>query len=417
MQLGANADGALLQRALDGQPVDDPGIASLVTIARDVAALDTRGLDPRADFVEELRHLLLEVPAGAAGPPERRDPAVLRFGRRARMLLAAAAVLLVLAGAVGAISRSALPGDRLYPVKQVLDRVVIELHREPLGLGRAYLDQAREHVEEAEQLIASRDATASGADSAELTADAAAGLARALDAATTSTTAADTVLLGAYRSEQRVDALTSLAEFHAGVVPAVDSLGEAPLPPMARTAWQRLHDELDRGRDATLRELAACAPCGEASAAARALLAREGTAPRAPGATASSTGTPGPGRPAAPGSPSLQTSARPDDRPAASPTGSPTSQGPSSPRRTPGAGQSASSPAGGGARPPSTRVPSVTVEPGRGGVTPPVPVPSLTLPDVGVTTSDITVGGGQVTLPGATVSLPTITLPLPQPPR
>ncbi len=160
MQLGANADGALLQRALDGQSVDDPGIAALVTIARDVEALDRRGLDPRADFVAELRHLLLEVPAGSAGSPEPRGPAVVRFGRRARMLVAAAAVLLVLAGGIGALSRSALPGDRLYPVKQLLDRVVLELHREPVGLGRAHLDQAREHVEEAGQLIARRDATA-----------------------------------------------------------------------------------------------------------------------------------------------------------------------------------------------------------------------------------------------------------------
>ncbi len=416
MQLGANADGALLQRALDGQPVDDPGIASLVTIAREVDALDQRGLDPRADFVAELRHLLLEVPAGAAGSPEPRDPTVVRFGRRARILVAAAAVLLVLAGGLGALSRSALPGDRLYPVKQLLDRVVLELHREPLGLGRAHLDQAREHVEEAEQLIASAEVTAaSGAESAELTPDAAAGLAQALDAAATSTTEADTVLREVYRSEQGVDGLTSLSDFYAGVLPAVDSLGAAPLPPIARTAWQRLHDVLERGSDATLRELAACPACGEASAAARALLAREIPGARAPGATADSTAPSGPGRPAGPGGPSLQPSARPEDRPAASPTGSPPSEGSSGPRRTPGDGASTSSPGGGVVPRPSIRVTTVTLGTGGGGVTLPGPLPTLTLPDVGVTTSAVTLGGGGVTLPGATVSLPTVTLPLPQP--
>ena len=280
MQLGANADGALLQRALDGQPVDDPGIASLVTIAREVVALDQRGLNPRADFVVELRHLLLEVPAGSAGSPEPRGPAVVRFGRRARMLVAAAAVLLVLAGGIGALSRSALPGDRLYPVKQLLDRVVLELHREPVGLGRAHLDQAREHVAEAAQLIAGPGATAQpGAD---LTPEVAEDIAGALDAATTSSTAAETVLREAYRSEQRSDALISLSDFYGEVGPTVGSLETAPLPPIARTAWQRLHDVLERGRDATLRELAACTTCGEASAAARALLARELPAPRAP---------------------------------------------------------------------------------------------------------------------------------------
>ena len=152
----------------------------------------------------------------------------MRFGRRARLLVAAAAVLLVLAGGLGALSRSALPGDRLYPVKQLLDRVVLELHREPVGLGRAHLDQAREHVEEAAQLISARGAghhrPVPARAAAELTPEAAADLARALDAATTSTTAADTVLREAYRSEQRVDALISLSDFYAEVVPAVASL-------------------------------------------------------------------------------------------------------------------------------------------------------------------------------------------------
>ncbi len=39
MQLGAEADGALLQRALDGQVVDDPDIADLVALADEVEAL------------------------------------------------------------------------------------------------------------------------------------------------------------------------------------------------------------------------------------------------------------------------------------------------------------------------------------------------------------------------------------------
>jgi len=409
MQLGANADGALLQRALDGQSVDDPGIAALVTIARDVEALDRRGLDPRADFVAELRHLLLEVPAGSAGSPEPRGPAVVRFGRRARMLVAAAAVLLVLAGGIGALSRSALPGDRLYPVKQLLDRVVLELHREPVGLGRAHLDQAREHVEEAGQLIARRDATAEPGAGADLTPEVAADIAGALDAATTSSTAAETVLREAYRSEQRSDALISLSDFYGEVGPTVDSLETAPLPPIARTAWQRLHDVLERGRDATLRELAACTTCGEASAAARALLARELQAQRAPA----------PSVPAGPGGRSLEPSGRPGDRPTGRPTARPTDdppgQGSSSPRRTPGDGQRTSSPAGGAVRLPSIGVTSATLGAGGGGVTLPGPLPTLTLPVVGVTTSSVTVGGGGVTLPGATVSLPTITLPLPEP--
>ena len=427
--LGANADGALLQRALDGQTVDGPDIAALVGIAREVESLDQRGLAPRADFVADLRQRLLEMPAGAADSPGNGGPAVMRVGRRARLLVAAAAVLLVLAGGLGALSRSALPGDRLYPVKQLLDRVVLELHREPVGLGRAHLDQAREHVEEAVQLISGPGgATQPGAEpgalpsaqpgadlAVELTPDAAADLAIAFDAATASTTAGDTVLLEVYRSEQRVDALISLSDFHAEVVPAVDALSPAALPPIARAAWQRLHDVLERSRDATLRQLAACSSCGEASAAARALLAREVPTPRSTGVTAGATTTSGP---TGAGSLSPEPSARAGDRPTGRDTArssdSPPAQG-SSPRPTQGDGARTSSPAGGAVRLPTVGVTNTTLGAGGGGVTLPGPLPTVTLPDVGVTTSSVTVGGGGVTLPGATVSLPTATLPLPQP--
>ena len=414
--LGANADGALLQRALDGQAVDDPDTAALVAVAREVESLDQRGLAPRADFVADLRQRLLDVPADAAGSLGHRGPAVVRLGRRARLLVAAAAVLLVLAGGLGVLSRSALPGDRLYPVKQLLDRVVLELHREPVGLGRAHLDQAREHVAEAVQLI-SRPGADPGADPGselpvELTPDAAADLAGAFDAAAASTTAGDTVLLEAYRAEQRVDALISLSDFHAEVVPAVDAIDTAALPPITRAAWQRLHDVLERSRDATLRELAACSTCGEASAAARALLARE--APM-PGATA---GTPTSGPPGS-GSPSSEPSAPPGDRPTGRDTGSPSdsppAQGSASPRPTQGGTAPTSSPAGGAVRLPTVGVTSATLGAGGGGITLPGPLPTLTLPDVGVTSSSVTIGGGGVTLPGATVSLPTVTLPVPQP--
>ena len=194
MQLGADADGALLQRALDGQPVDDPGIAALVAHR---AARSRRSTSEGSAPARRLRRGAATAPhrraRRLAGSPADRGPAVVRFGRRARLLVAAAAALLVLAGGLGALSRSALPGDRLYPVKQLLDRVVLELHRDPVGLGRAHLDQAREHVAEAEQLVARSTLTRGrGRPGAERgarrrpPADDAVDLARALDAATAS---------------------------------------------------------------------------------------------------------------------------------------------------------------------------------------------------------------------------------------
>ena len=271
MQLGANADSALLQRALDGQEPAAPGIAGLVSVAREIEALDQRGLAPRADFVAELRQRLLDEPVGTSGDAApavddtRPSPtAVVRFGRRARVLVAAAALLLVLAGGLGVLSRAAVPGDRLYPVKQLLDRVALDLRRDTVPLGLTHLAQAREHVSDAEQLLARAPEGPIGTavDTEPDSPDARTDLSVALEAATASSSLGRSVLLDAYRLERRGDALTSLADFYAQTLPAVDALRTYRLPPMATTAWQRLHDVLEQGRDDTLRELAACTICG-----------------------------------------------------------------------------------------------------------------------------------------------------------
>ncbi|TQM64375.1 hypothetical protein [Humibacillus xanthopallidus] len=413
MQFGANADGALLQHALEGRPVDDPEIVPLVAVVREVEAMDSSGLAPRPDFVAALRQRLLdEPPAGAHGAPadgapdddRNPGPAVVRFGHRSRILVAAAAVLLVLAGGLGALSRSALPGDTLYPVRQLLDRVALEFQREPLELGLTHLAQAREHVSDTDQLLVrARDGAAvAGRDSTIRTPapDLDTDLSTALDAATQSSTEGHSVLLDAYRTLRKGEALTALADYYAEVVPAVDALRERTLPPAATVAWQRLHDVLARDSDSTLRELATCTVCGDASARARSLLSRETATTTSPGTTApEATSTLAPGSTPARGS---ATSTR-------VPAGS---RDPGSAGGPDGSGAASSSPAG-SVRLPSVSVTSTGVSAGSGGVT--VPGATVSLPGVGVNTSGATVGGGGVTLPGATVSVPTVTVPLPAP--
>src|SRR6476661_6960280 len=69
MDLGANADGELLQRALDGEHVSEPGILELVAVLHAVQAVDQAGLAPRAEFVSDLRARLLADDASAVVPP------------------------------------------------------------------------------------------------------------------------------------------------------------------------------------------------------------------------------------------------------------------------------------------------------------------------------------------------------------
>jgi hypothetical protein len=452
MRLGAKTDGALLQRALEGAPVpagdladladlgDRADLGALVALAREVESVADPALAPRAAFVADLRLRLLDEPLAAA-PGERPDgaPTVVRFGRRARSLVAAAAVVIALAGVLGALSRSALPGDRLYPVKQLLGRVGLELQREPFGRGLAHLDQAREHVGDAERLLARSHADGESSDgvASEAAQPPASGsgrdpglesgldpgldleLASALDAATESSTDGQAALLEAYRSLRQADPLLALNEYYAGIVPTVDGLATVPLPSAATTAWQRLRDVLEQGRDATLRELAACSSCGDASAQARSLLSDlagdavsgptspSTSSPPSPtrrpsSTTAGTNGSTGPSGTRATGDPSTGSSPSSPGRSASSPAD-----------RTGGSSDADGSAPSAPVRLPTLGVTSSAISAGGGGVSLPAPLPTVSLPGAAVDTSAATLGGGAVTLPGATLSVPTVSVPLP----
>jgi hypothetical protein len=370
MDLGRGSDADLLERALEGERVDDAEIVGLVAVARAVATMDRPGLAARPEFVADLRSRIL-ADAGAAGGPrveqtDRAPVSVLRLaGRPLRFAAAAVAALVVAAGTLGLASRSALPGDALYGVKQVLDRAAVDLAGSQSDEGLTHLAQAEQHIGEARELIDRGEPTSTDVDTA-------------LDAASGSTSSGQAVLLEVYRDEGRGDALTELADFYARALPQVDAMRDR-VPPASRPAWQRLHDLLVAGRDGTLRELAACTVCGDAAARARAAL----DAPAAAGSTASviapATSTPAP-TPTAPDGIGL--------------TGGVTL--PEGGVGLPGVGASSDS-----------------IGVGGGGVT--LPGSTVNLPSLGATSSTIGAGGGGVTLPGPlpTVSLPSASLTAP----
>jgi len=405
MDLGPTSDADLLQRALEGERVTEPGILELVAVVHAVTAVDQAGLAPRREFVADLRARLLEDDGGLAAPvvplggpsgdsptepltptsapsdegPESRSDAsgvdtqpdgsggggstggtvsVLRVAARPlRYVAAAAAALLVVGGALGWASRSALPGDALYGVKQVLDRAAVQLSGSRFDQGLTYLAQAEQHIGEARDLV-DRGAPAAG------------DVETALDLASDSTTRAQTLLLEAYRSDNRADALTELADFYARALPQVDALRDQ-VPAAALPAWQRLHDLLSQNRVAVLRELAACGACGDRAAQARQLLsAVVATAPSAsapttlPQLSASGPTAPAPPRASVPRQP----------------------------------GGTVTVPGVGGVPLPGLGV--------TGGVT--LPGSTIQLPGVGVSSSSVGVGGGGLTLPGSTVHLPSV---------
>ncbi|WP_374968073.1 hypothetical protein [Terrabacter sp. BE26] len=406
MDLGANADGELLQRALEGDEVSEPGILELVAVLHAVQAIDQARLAPSAEFVSDLRARLLaddppvarpappvgpDGPDGAdgrAGPgdetapteahstpahptpahPTEADPprtggtvSVLRVAARPlRLVAAAAAAVLVLGGALGAASRSAVPGDTLYGIKQLLDRAAVQLAGSRYDEGLTYLAQAQEHISDARDLLDGGNPATHDLDTA-------------YDAATDATRRAQTILLEAYRTEGRTSALTELADFYARAIPQVDAM-RPRVPAGSLSAWQRLRETLGAGDVATMRALASCAACGDRAVQARTALAGLAATARG-GGSATSTFSPGTtaGTPARPGSTSgpgaVRTSAGPPGSTATTPGGLP----------LPG-----------------------------GSVTDAAPLPGSTvnLPTVGVHSSSVGVGGGGVTLPGATLPAP-----------
>ena len=399
MDLGTNADGELLQRALEGQRVSDPGILELVAVLHAVQSVDQAGLAPRAEFVSELRARLLADGSTDVAPtvpvtPADREPggtvSVLRLATRPlKFLAAAAAAILVVGGALGFASRSAVPGDALYGVKQLLDRAAVQLAGSRHDQGLTYLAQAQEHIGEARTLVDR------GAPSTH-------DLDTAYDSAADATRRAQTILLEVYRSEGRTDALSQLADFYTRAIPQVDAM-RPDVPAPSLPAWQRLRDLLGASQAATLQELASCRACGDLAAQARQLLGAIGTtsptgSSATSGARPSATGTaprasaslprprlPAPTRPGA-GLPTVPAPPLSTSVPGVQVTG-----GVSLPRGTinlPGAGAN-----------------STSVGVGGGGVT--LPGATVSLPGVGVPSSTVTAGGGGITLPGATIPVPT----------
>ena len=354
MDIGPSTEAALLQRALEGDALPDTDIRGLVAVADAVRGLDQAGLSPDADYVATLRERLLDDAAEIAigGPPGQPDvprrATVLRMPHRALKLVAAvAASILLVATLVGLASRSAVPGDVLYPVKQLIDRAAVALSGSRFDEGRTHLAQAQEHISEARDLL---DRGRADPDDLDV----------ALNAASDSVIAADSILTDVYLTEGRPEAITELADFLTRARPQVDAM-DTRIPDASRPAYERLRTLLAQAEVEALRRVAACAECGAAAGRAQAALATLD-----PAATATSTG----------------------------PTTGPTGSGVTLPGATVAV--------------PSVGVTTDGVAVDGGGVT--LPGATLDLPSVGLTSGAVVVDGGSVTLPGAKPSLPSVSL-------
>lgn len=285
----------LLERVIVGEEMTDPRVADLVPTVRALASVDI-GCHPDPAFVAALGARLLaearSLPVRAVDPaptrpsrsttgggtargsqpPQGPHPVIIFVGHGwPRLLAGVAASLIAVASIVGVVSRSALPGQALYPVKQVLDTAAVDLSGSDFDKGQTLLGQAEGHVADAAQLVTGPSPTADDVNTA---------LAAAID----TTTRGQVLLDQAYVNDRQDRALTVLRDFSARLIPRVDALTDR-VPPGSVASLQRLRALLGRVQASATSALAGCQTCGDAGVTARAGL--PGAAPGVQGAGSS----------------------------------------------------------------------------------------------------------------------------------
>ncbi|GAA2734705.1 hypothetical protein GCM10009867_15390 [Pedococcus aerophilus] len=253
------------QRALEGERVDDPGVVTLLETSRRLGATGPRTPGPDPDFVAALRVRLmaeadtLPAPTAAAAraatarrAATRVTPVVVVVGRGLPRALAGAAASALLVGAVvGAASRSAVPGESLYPVKGWLDGVAVRLSTSDYERGTTYLGQAQEHISDSRALAARSEPDSRDIDTA-------------LGAAAESVLGGQRALDRDYARTGNPQALLALRDFTTRAIPQVEAL-RTEVPPASLPALGRLESLLRESQVTTSRRIAACgSQCGEA---------------------------------------------------------------------------------------------------------------------------------------------------------
>lgn len=397
------------QRALEGERLRDPRVDELVATGRHLSSLGAQAPGPDPAFVTALRVRLMAeaelLPAPTAGATRaatarraaaRATPVVVVLGRGLpRALAGAAASAVLVGGVVGVVSRSAVPGDSLYPVKGWVDGVAVRLATTDFERGTTYLAQAQGHISDSRDLAARPTADAGDIETA-------------LTAAAEAVRGGQQALDRDYASTGNPQALLAQRDFTARALPQVEAL-RSQVPTASLTALSRLESLLRESQVATARRLAACGgPCGQAL-----------TTPSSP---TSLSPTSLPDVATRPGSGTAGVN-RPGPTSATAGTGQggvtvpqvPVTDGAGGIINTPEPGTGPGGVSIGGTGATTTTLPTGGATAGLPSVSPTVPLPTGTtsapLPSVTIGTGGVTATApsttlGSVTLPGATITLP-----------
>lgn len=259
-----------LQDALEAPEPADARVDDLVATARAVSSLPVAG-NPDPAFVAALGRRLQDEAALHPAPPapQRRSggpaprpatrrprPVVILIGRGLpRILAAALASVLAVVAIIGVVSRSSLPGQALYPVRELVDTASVSLSVSDHDKGFTLLAQARDHVVDTSRLTGGGSSVRGDVD-------------HSLNDAIDAVTQGDQLLVADFAATRNPQSLLAIRQVAAQAAPMVDALQDV-VPVGSRRLVAQLRTLLAQVGGAALDELAQCSTCGAAADAAR----------------------------------------------------------------------------------------------------------------------------------------------------
>ncbi len=206
-----------------GAPTD-PRHADLLEL---VGALRSTGpVEPRAEFVSDLRERLMTEAATALTPAAARLalPPRTRAPRERRLAVAVGGFAVISATASMAVAaQSALPGDTLYPLKRALENASTTIHVDQDERGASLLDHATGRLQEVAALTRSSDR-----DSADAVSD-------TLHSFTEQASTASDLMLASFEADGRASSIERLRSFATDSMEQLREL-ESLVPESSRAA-------------------------------------------------------------------------------------------------------------------------------------------------------------------------------------
>jgi len=249
----------LLERGIQGLRSPDQQVHALVATASRIPALTSAACAPRDEFIAalglRLRAEALTLPAREPRPRPSVDVAPRPPGRPRifvigtglpRVLAGATAALLLIGALVGVSSRSALPDGLLYPVKQALDSVAVQLAGSELDRGTVLLSQSQEHISDARSLV-ERDGQRADPSS----------VSQALSSAYDALSTGQRSLLGDFDRTRNTSTLIAVQDFASRALPQLNALS-ALVPPASRPEVDALIALLHESQATVARRIEVC---------------------------------------------------------------------------------------------------------------------------------------------------------------